>query len=191
MQRAGEPRRARSIARRAPRSTRRAMRVRFDRALVTELIAKAPPSFTLARPQSRTRRSRSAGATVIFSSVGGPAYVMDQRPRAAHRHLCRDVRLSEARAVLNILHQEGGGPFEPLDLPADTRHLDLYYAEITLLDKNWQPQTLGTGRAIDALGDGGDLARPHARDRWSTCRCSPASSTPIRRCSSTCRWRKG
>ncbi len=33
----------------------------------------------------------------------------------------------------------------------NTRHLDLYYAEITLLDKNWQPQGLDRQRAIDAL----------------------------------------
>ena len=45
-------------------------------------------------------------------------------------------------------HQEGGGPFEPMDLPASTRHLDLYRAQITMLDKNWQTQTLGRARTM-------------------------------------------
>jgi len=52
---------------------------------------------------------------------------------------------------LNIIHQEGGGGFEALDRPAATRHLDLYYAETTLLDKNWQPWGLGSDCVIDAL----------------------------------------
>ncbi len=52
---------------------------------------------------------------------------------------------------MNILHQEGGGPFEALDLDARTRHLDLYYAQATLLDKNWQPQGLGSAVALDAI----------------------------------------
>ena len=63
------------------------------------------------------------------------------RRAGTYAEMCDYLKLVQS---LNILHQEGGGPFEPLDLPAETRHLDLYYAEITLLDKNWQPQGLGT-----------------------------------------------
>jgi len=125
-------------------------RVRFDRAMVEDLIAKAPAEFTL--------EARNPGKTVkvgkrngIFSSVGGPAYVMDLeggRRAGTYAEMCDYLKVVQG---LDILHQEGGGPFEPLDLPADTRHLDLYFAEITLLDKNWQPQGLGTERSIDAL----------------------------------------
>ena len=85
------------------------------------------------------------------SSVGGPAYVMDNdrgRRTGSYAEMCDYLKLVQS---LNVLHQEGGGPFEPLDLHQNTRHLDLYYAEITLLDKNWQPQTLGEGRTLDAL----------------------------------------
>jgi trimethylamine--corrinoid protein Co-methyltransferase len=52
---------------------------------------------------------------------------------------------------LNILHQEGGGAFEPMDLPPESRHLDLYLAQLTLLDKNAQAYLLGRGRTIDCL----------------------------------------
>ncbi|MCW8872783.1 MAG: trimethylamine methyltransferase family protein, partial [Xanthomonadales bacterium] len=48
-------------------------------------------------------------------------------------------------------HQEGGGPFEPIELPPETRHLDLYLSQIRLLDKNWQPVALGGERARDAI----------------------------------------
>jgi trimethylamine--corrinoid protein Co-methyltransferase len=74
---------------------------------------------------------------------------LDRGRRAGtYREMCDYLKVVQS---LNVIHQEGGGPFEPLDLPAETRHLDLYYAEITLLDKNWQPQGLGRGRALDAL----------------------------------------
>ena len=126
------------------------LRVRFDRAMIAELVAKAPAEFSL-RARNPARNVRVGNRHAIFSSVGGPAYVSDlERGRRAgtYAEMCDYLKLIQS---LDILHQEGGGPFEPLDLPAETRHLDLYYAEITLLDKNWQPQGLGADRAIDAL----------------------------------------
>jgi trimethylamine--corrinoid protein Co-methyltransferase len=38
-----------------------------------------------------------------------------------------------------------------MDLPAATRHLDLYLAQITYLDKSWQTQTLGHARTMDGI----------------------------------------
>jgi trimethylamine--corrinoid protein Co-methyltransferase len=52
---------------------------------------------------------------------------------------------------LNIIHQEGGGCFEPMDLPPESRHLDLYFAQLTLLDKNAQAYALGRDRTVDCL----------------------------------------
>jgi trimethylamine---corrinoid protein Co-methyltransferase len=125
-------------------------RVRFDRAMIEDLVAKAPAEFTLeARNPAKTVKVGKRNG--IFSSVGGPAYVMDLeggRRAGTYAEMCDYLKVVQG---LDILHQEGGGPFEPLDLPAETRHLDLYFAEITLLDKNWQPQGLGTERSIDAL----------------------------------------
>lgn len=126
------------------------MHVRFDRAMIMERIATAPASFEL-RARNPQRNLKVGGGHCILSSVGGPAYVMDNdrgRRTGTYAEMCDYLKLIQS---FNILHQEGGGPFEPLDLHANTRHLDLYYAEITLLDKNWQPQTLGTGRTVDAL----------------------------------------
>ena len=126
------------------------MRVRFDRAMVMERIATAPRSFEL-RARNPEKNVKVGGPHCILSSVGGPAYVMDNdrgRRPGTYAEMCDYLKLIQS---FNVLHQEGGGPFEPLDLHQNTRHLDLYYAEITLLDKNWQPQALGTGRAIDAL----------------------------------------
>jgi trimethylamine--corrinoid protein Co-methyltransferase len=126
------------------------MRVRLDRAMVEELLAAAPAEFSLTA-RNPGRNLDVGGRNLIFTSVGGPAFVSDlDRGRRAgtHAELCDYLRLVQS---LNVLHQEGGGAFEALDLPESTRHLDLYYASITLLDKTWQPSGLGRTRAVDAL----------------------------------------
>ena len=125
-------------------------RVRLPRGMVMEWVARAPSSFMLhARDPAKTVKVGERHA--IFASVGGPAYVCDlergRRP-GTYAEQCDYLKLIQS---LNVLHQEGGGPFEALDLDSRSRHLDLYYAEATLLDKNWQPQGLGTTVALDAL----------------------------------------
>ena len=124
--------------------------VKFDRDGVHNLIAKAPSSFTL-HARNATRNLTVGDRHAFFTSVGGPAYCMDLdkgRRDGTYAEQCDFLKIVQS---LNILHQEGGGGFEALDLPAETRHLDLYYAELTLLDKNWQPWGIGHIQAMDAM----------------------------------------
>ena len=126
------------------------MRVRFDRAMITKLLKTVPAEFGLTA-RNPARNLKIGGRNCVLASVGGPAYVMDLdkgRRAGTYAEMCDYLKLIQS---LNVIHQEGGGPFEPLDLPAESRHLDLYHAEITLMDKNWQPQGLGMERAIDGL----------------------------------------
>ncbi|MFM2354284.1 MAG: hypothetical protein RLZZ528_20, partial [Pseudomonadota bacterium] len=124
--------------------------VRLDPALVVERLASVPPRFTI------SARNPAHDLVVgedfcVYASVGGPAYVMDNdrgRRDGTYAEMCDYLRLVQ---VLNVIHQEGGGPFEPMDLPANTRHLDIYRAEIGLLDKSWQGQTLGRARTMDGI----------------------------------------
>jgi trimethylamine--corrinoid protein Co-methyltransferase len=62
--------------------------------------------------------------------------------------MCDFVRVVQ---MLDIIHVAGSSPFEPLDLPAETRHLDKYLAAATLTDKVWSASLLGGFRARDAL----------------------------------------
>lgn len=124
--------------------------VRFDAGLVAEKLATVPAHFTL-EARNPAHHLKIGGRDMVYASVGGPAYVMDNdrgRRDGTYAEMCDYLRLVQS---LNVLHQEGGGPFEPLDLPANTRHLDIYHAQITLLDKNWQTQTLGHARTMDGI----------------------------------------
>lgn len=124
--------------------------VRFERGLVMEKVALAPAEVTL-HARNPARNFKLGGNHLAFTSVGGPAYCNDLdrgRRRGTFEDACDYLKLVQS---LNIIHQEGGGPFEPIELPARTRHLDLYQAQIRLLDKNWQPIALGRERARDAI----------------------------------------
>ena len=122
----------------------------FDPALVGELLATVPAQFTLTA-RDPARSLRFGGNDCVFTSVGGPAYVMDLdkgRRDGTFAEMCDYLKVIQQ---LNVIQQEGGGPFEPMDLNANTRHLDIYLAQITHLDKSWQTQTLGRQRTMDGL----------------------------------------
>lgn len=124
--------------------------VRLDPAMIAEGLATVPAEFSL-EARNPARSLRLGGSHSVFASVGGPAYVMDNdhgRRDGTFAEMCDFLRLVQQ---INVIHQEGGGPFEPLDLPANTRHLDICRAQITLLDKNWQTQTLGLQRTMDGI----------------------------------------
>jgi len=124
--------------------------VHFDSELIETLVAKAPSSFTL-HARNPAKNIKIGDGHAAFCSVGGPAYVMDMdkgRRNGTYAEMCDFIKLVQS---LDILHQEGGGGFEALDLPAESRHLDLYYAQCTLLDKTWVPWTIGRDQAMDAI----------------------------------------
>ncbi|SVD20992.1 uncharacterized protein METZ01_LOCUS373846, partial [marine metagenome] len=108
---------------------------KLDRDFVIENISTVPSSFQLLARNSEYELD-IGGNNIVFSSVGGPAFVNDLdngRRTGTYEDLCNYFRVIQS---LNIIHQEGGGCFEPMDLPPESRHLDLYFAQLTLLDKN-------------------------------------------------------
>ncbi len=124
--------------------------VRFDRGLIEEKLAAAPARFTL-RARNPQHDLDFGDNGIVFGSVGGPAFVSDldkgRRP-GCYAEQCDFLRLVQS---LNIIHHEGGGPFEAMDLPAETRHLDLYLAQARYTDKNCQAYALGRERTLDAI----------------------------------------
>ncbi len=124
--------------------------VHLDRGLVRELLAKTPGQFTL-RARNPAHDLVVGGNRTVYTSVGGPAFCSDlergRRP-GTFAEMCDYLRLVQS---LDIIHQEGGGPFEAMDLPPESRHLDLYLAQLTLLDKNAQACPLGRERTVDCL----------------------------------------
>ncbi len=124
--------------------------VRMEPGLVEEAIATTPSSFTL-RARNPQRSIEVGGNAINFTPVGGPAFVSDlDRGRRAgtFAELCDFVRLEQ---MFDIIHVLGGGAFAPLDLPADSRHLDQGLAGYLYGDKVVFCSLLGRERARDGL----------------------------------------
>lgn len=144
-------------------------RVRLDPDQAEGLVALAPGRFAI-RARNPSRRLVFGDRHLVFASVGGPAFVSDLDRGRRPGTLADVERFVRVVGALDVIHQEGGGPLEPLDLPVETRHLDLYRTLATLLDKPWQCSALGRVHAEDgidvaclALGtDRDDLARDPA-----------------------------
>lgn len=138
------------LARAGASVDRTTRRVRLDPAQVGELLGGAPPLFRV-HARNPARFVDIGGPNLAFCAVGGPAFVSDldrgRRP-GTFDAMCEYVRVIGS---LDVLHQEGGGPLEPTDIPVPIRHLEMYRAFATILDKTWH--CLGYGRATvdDAL----------------------------------------
>ena len=124
--------------------------VRLDPAQVEELVAHAPHEFEL-HARNPERDIAFGGTNLVFCAVGGPAFVSDLDRGRRPGNIADFTDYVRLIGALDVIHQEGGGPLEPTDLPVETRHLDQYRVFATELDKTWH--CLGTGRVMvdDAL----------------------------------------
>jgi trimethylamine--corrinoid protein Co-methyltransferase len=124
--------------------------VRFDRAMIAGLVAKAPATFTLT-PRDPARQLTIGGAHMCFGLVAGPPNVHDRvrgRRTASFQDYCDILRLAQS---FNIIHLLGNQPVAPVDLPAATRHLDCYRANVTLTDRVYHCTAIGRERALDGI----------------------------------------
>lgn len=126
-----------------------AQRVRLDRALVAEAVAKAPPSFKL-HARNPGRHVTYGEPYLTFACVGGPPNCSDldggRRP-GSHQDSRNFIRLQQS---LNAVHVVGPA-VAAIDLDAETRHLDATYDILTLSDRVFHASGLGPTRIEDAM----------------------------------------
>jgi len=123
--------------------------VYLDPEMVEEVITTVPAEYTH-NARNPNKSVTLGGNHITFSGVGGPAFVSDldrgRRP-GTYAELCDYKKLFQ---TYDIIHYAGGG-FEPLDLPENSRHLDVLLAEILYTDKCMSTSLLGSNRARDGL----------------------------------------
>ena len=124
--------------------------VRVDRGLVARALATAPSSFSLT-PRNSAKRVTLGGNHVNFGLVAGPPNVHDcERGRRAgnHRDYCDFIRLAH---YFNAIHLIGNQVCAPVELPANSRHLDAYRANLLYSDLAYHCTAIGAGRALDGI----------------------------------------
>src|SRR5579863_2428180 len=124
--------------------------VRLDRGLVASALATAPASFVLT-PRSAAKEITVGGNHVNFGLVAGPPNVHDfERGRRSGNYAdyCDFVRLAQ---YVNAIHLLGNQVCAPIELPAASRHLDTYRANIRYSDIAYHVSAIGAGRALDGI----------------------------------------
>jgi len=125
-------------------------RVRLDRHLIEAALRTAPARFALT-PRNPARRVELGGNDIVFGLVAGPPNVHDclRGRRAGNlRDYCDFVRLAQ---VFNAIHVLGNQVCAPIELPANSRHLDTYRANLLYSDRVFHCSAIGAGRALDAI----------------------------------------
>ena len=124
--------------------------VRIDRSLVEGALATAPSFFTLT-PRNPARQVIFGGNHVNFGLVAGPPNVHDRergRRSGNLRDYCDFIRLAHH---FNAIHLIGNQVCAPIELPANSRHLDTYRANIRWSDLVYHCTAIGAGRALDGI----------------------------------------
>lgn len=124
--------------------------VKLAPALVEQALATAPLTFTLTS-RNRAKRLTLGGDSLVFGLVAGPPNVHDcvRGRRAGNFHdYCELVSLAQH---FNVIHLLGNQVCAPVDLPANSRHLDAYRANLTYTDLSYHCTAIGAGRARDGI----------------------------------------
>ncbi|MEL6478266.1 MAG: trimethylamine methyltransferase family protein [Pseudomonadota bacterium] len=130
-------------------------RVRFAPGYCRKTIAAtAPAKFTQHARNPANNVVLGGDATVLCPSWGPPfVHDLDRGRRyASHADFIDLVKLHQC---LPWLHHSGGVVCEPVDLPANKRHLDMLYGHIRYSDRAFMGAFIGAERAGHAI----DMAR--------------------------------
>src|SRR6202044_2630947 len=110
----------------------------------------APASFVLT-PRNAAKRVIMGENHVNFGLVAGPPNVHDcvrgRRP-GNFQDYCDFIRLAQ---YFNAIHLIGNQVCAPIELPATSRHLDTYRANLLYSDKVFHCTAIGAGRALDGI----------------------------------------
>ena len=124
--------------------------VRMDRALVMEIIAKAPGPFSIS-PRNAAQSVQVGDNAINFGLVSGAPNVHDCINGRRAGNMADYERLIQLAQHFNVLTFFGNQAIAPQDLPANNRHLDTLNCNLTLSDKPFAATAIGAGRALDAV----------------------------------------
>ncbi|MFZ5790818.1 MAG: trimethylamine methyltransferase family protein [Pseudomonadota bacterium] len=137
--------------------------VKIPRGLVSDALKTAPSSFVLT-PRNPARRLHVGENYVSFSLVAGPPNIHDcvnGRRSGNYQDYISLIKLAQS---FDIIHFIGNQPTAPIELPARTRHLDCYLANVTFSDRVYHCTAIGRNRALDGI-DMMAIARDKTREQ--------------------------
>jgi trimethylamine--corrinoid protein Co-methyltransferase len=126
------------------------MLIRIDESLVNAAVKTAPRSFTLTS-RNPERKLKLGGRSLVFGLVAGPPNVHDRVNGRRSGNLKDYENFIRLAHYFNAIHMIGNQVTAPQELPANSRHLDAYLANIALSDRSYHCTAIGRGRAMDGI----------------------------------------
>lgn len=130
-------------------------RVRFAPGFCRKTITATAPAQYVQHARNPANNVQLGGDASVLCPSWGPPFVHDLdrgRRYASHQDFIDLVKLHH---TLPWLHHSGGVVCEPVDLPANKRHLDMLYGHIRYSDRAFMGAFIGAERAGHAI----DMAR--------------------------------
>ena len=122
----------------------------IDRDLLLATVAQAPETFTVT-PRNADQAIHVGDNVLNFGLVSGPPNVHDNINGRRPGNLEDYKKLISFGQYFNVLTFFGNQATAPTDMPANSRHLDTTFVNLTLSDKAFFATGIGAGRSRDAI----------------------------------------
>ena len=133
----------------------RETRVRFEPGFCRKIIQENAPSEFMQQARNPKKSVKMGGSNTVLCPSWGPPFVHDLDKGRRYATAEDFTRLVKLHHTIPHLHHSGGVVCEPVDLPANKRHLDMLYNHIRWSDRPFMGAFIGEERAGHAL----DMAR--------------------------------
>ena len=130
-------------------------RVRFDHGFCRRTITATAPSAFTQHARNPANSVQMGGDATVLCPSWGPPFVHDLDRGRRYASYADFETLVKLHQTIPWLHHSGGVVCEPVDLPANKRHLDMLYAHIRWSDRPFMGAFIGAERAGHAI----DMAR--------------------------------
>ena len=138
-------------------------RIRFPRGLARRLVTDNAPTSYVQHARNPDRNVLVGGDATVFAPNYGSPFVFDLDEGRRYGTIEDFRNLVKLTYLAPHLHHSGGTVCEPVDVPVETRHLDMVHAHLRFSDKPFMGSVTSGERAADSvelarIAFGGDLA---------------------------------
>ncbi|MEO1191809.1 MAG: trimethylamine methyltransferase family protein [Pseudomonadota bacterium] len=154
-------------------------RVRFAPGFCRKTIQATAPASFIQLARNPDNSVQLGGKATVLGPSWGPPFVHDLdrgRRYASYQDFQELVRLHQS---LPWLHHSGGVVCEPVDLPANKRHLDMLYAHIRYSDRAFMGAFIGAERAGHAIDMARILFGAETVERQAVLYCVSNTNAPL------------
>lgn len=131
------------------------MRVRFEPGFCRKTIQATAPREFIQHARNPANTVKLGGNATVLCPSWGPPFVHDLDRGRRYASYADFVELVKLHQTIPWLHHSGGVVCEPVNLPANKRHLDMLHAHIRWSDRAFMGAFIGAERAGHAI----DMAR--------------------------------